>query len=104
MTVAGQMSGLPFRIAFRPPETATGTIGACALIAITKPPFLNGSSSPVRLRVPSGKMKNALPSRERVGRLIDGGPALVSVAALERHEPGHVETQTSTGSFRSSAL
>ena len=34
-----------------------------ALIAMTKPPFLNGSSSSVRLRVPSGKIRNELPSR-----------------------------------------
>ena len=58
VTVAGQMSALPFRIARSPPDTATGTMGACAWIAMTKPPFLNGNSSPVRLRVPSGKMKN----------------------------------------------
>ena len=61
--VVGQMSALPFRIASRPPITATGTTGAYALMAITKPPFLNGSSSPVLLRVPSGKMKKALPAR-----------------------------------------
>jgi len=61
--VTGQISGLPFLIAARPPDTVTGTIGVWALIAITKPPFLNGSSSPVRLRVPSGKTTNELPSR-----------------------------------------
>ena len=43
------------------PETATGTTGTCAWMAITKPPFLNGSMSPVRLRVPSGKMMNERP-------------------------------------------
>ena len=54
---------LPFRIASRPPDTATGTIGACALIAMMKPPFLKGKSSSVRLRVPSGKIRNELPLR-----------------------------------------
>ena len=61
-------TGLPFRIASRAPLMATGTIGACALSAMTKPPFLNGSSSPVRLRVPSGKIRNELPSRKRLRR------------------------------------
>ena len=32
-------------------------------MAMTKPPFLNGRSSPVRLRVPSGKIRNELPAR-----------------------------------------
>src|SRR6185436_617457 len=60
-TVVGQMSALPFLMACRPPVTATGTMGACAFRAMTNPPFLNGRSSPVRLRVPSGKMKNEYP-------------------------------------------
>ena len=43
---------------------ATGTIAACPRIAIRKPPFLKGSSAPVRLRVPSGKtMKESPPAR-----------------------------------------
>ena len=60
---------LPRRMASAPPEMATGTIGACAFSAIRKPPFLNGSISPVLLRVPSGKIRNELPSR------IDRAPA-----------------------------
>ncbi len=56
----------------RPPDTATGTIGACALIAMMKPPFLNGKSSAVRLRVPSGKIRNELPARiDAAARSID---------------------------------
>ena len=70
---------------------ATGTTGACALIAMMKPPFLNGSSSPVRLRVPSGKMRNELPVPQRAGRAVDGRQALLGVAALERNEAGEVE-------------
>ena len=71
---------------------ATGTTGACALIAMMNPPFLNGSSSPVRLRVPSGK------DQERVARPaarsaapFDGRQALLGIAALERNEAGQVE-------------
>jgi len=72
-TVTGQMIGLPFRIAARAPMIAMGTTGACALRAITKPPFLNGSSSPVRLRVPSGKMRNDAPdSRASAARSMAG--------------------------------
>ena len=81
-TVTGQMSGLPFRMAFRPPLTATGTIGACALMAMTKPPFLNGSSSPVRLRVPSGKITERVAGHQGLGRAVDGRPALLRIAAL----------------------
>ncbi len=33
-----------------------------ASIATTKAPFLKGPSSPLRLRVPSGKMMNVLPA------------------------------------------
>ena len=37
-----------------------------------KPPFLNGKSSEVRLRVPSGKIRNELPARiESAARSID---------------------------------
>ena len=38
---------------------------------MTKPPFLNGSSSSVRLRVPSGKIRKELPAR------IDCAPASI---------------------------
>ena len=70
---------------------ATGTIGACPLIAMMNPPFLKGKSSPVRLRVPSGKIRNEFPSRERLRRPIDGRQALVPISALERNEPGQIE-------------
>src|SRR5262249_10863986 len=44
LSVAGRTNIVPFCIAASPPWTATGTIGACALMAMMKPPFLNGSS------------------------------------------------------------
>ena len=49
-------------------------------MAMMNPPFLNGSSAPVRLRVPSGKIRNELPSRSAsaafsiAGRLCSGLP------------------------------
>ncbi len=55
------------------------------------PPFLNGSSSPVRLLVPSGKMRNEWPSLQVPGGAFDGRQALVAVAAFERNEPGQIE-------------
>ncbi len=82
---------LPLRIAARPPETATGTIGACALIAMTKPPFLNGSSSPVRLRVPSGKMRNELPARSASAARSTGRQALLRLARSSGTNPASVE-------------
>jgi hypothetical protein len=42
---------------------ATGTMGAWAFSAMMKPPFLNGSSSPVAAAVPSGKIRNEFPAR-----------------------------------------
>ena len=63
LTWTGRTTALPFRIAARPPWTATGMIGACASIAMMNPPFLNGRSWPVRLRVPSGKIRKELPAR-----------------------------------------
>ena len=56
-----------------------------------KPPFLNGSSSAVRLRVPSGKIRNELPDR------IDAAPASIDrmrrflVAPVDRHEAAHAK-------------
>ena len=49
-----------------------------------KPPFLNGSSSAVRLRVPSGKIRNELPAR------IDAAPASIDriAASLLRRSTG----------------
>ncbi len=41
---------------------ATGTTGTCALSAIRNGPRLNGSNAPVRLRVPSGNVRNELPA------------------------------------------
>ena len=78
------MIQLPLRIESRPPCTATGTTGAPPLIAMMKPPFLNGSSSPVLLRVPSGKIKNELPARS------DSAPLSIdlSAASLFRRSTG----------------
>ena len=95
---------LPFRIASRAPVMATGTTGACALSAMMKPPFLNGSSSPVRLRVPSGKIRNELPSRSAsaarsiAGRLCSGLPRSSGT------NPARSNARTRIGSLRSSAL
>jgi len=71
-------------MAARPPVIATGTIGACALIAMMKPPFLNGSKSPVLLRVPSGKIRKEFPLR------IDRAPASIDriAASLFRRSTG----------------
>ena len=60
-------------------------------MAMMKPPFLNGSSSAVRLRVPSGKIRNELPER------IDAAPASIDrIAAsllppVDRDETAHPE-------------
>ena len=102
--VTGLDDGLPLRIASRAPVIATGTTGACPLIAMMNPPFLNGNSSPVRLRVPSGKIRNELPSRSAsaarsiAGRLCSGLPRSSGT------NPARSKARTSTGSFRSSAL
>ena len=85
--LTGRTMALPRRIASRPPVTATGRIGACALMAMMKPPFLKGKSSSVRLRVPSGKMRNELPCADRGRGHVDRGQRLVAAAALDRHEP-----------------
>ena len=58
----GHTIQLPRRMAARPPLMATGRIGACAWIAMMNPPFLNGSRASVRLRVPSGKIRNEFPA------------------------------------------
>ena len=92
------------RIAALPPRTATGTIGHCASMAIMKPPFLNGSSSPVRLRVPSGKMRNELPAR------IDRAPSPIEASAFSRFprstatKPPTSKTVPINGTLCSSAL
>ena len=55
------------------------------------PPFLNGSSSPVRLRVPSGKIRNELPARSDSAPRGDRRHRLVAIAAFDRDEPADVE-------------
>ena len=52
-----------------------------------KPPFLNGKSSEVRLRVPSGKIRNELPDANRLGGAIDRRHRRFAPIALDRHEP-----------------
>ena len=82
---------LPFRIAARPPWTATGTMGACAWIAMMKPPFLNGSNSPPRLRVPSGKIRKELPARSESAPHSIDCIACSRFVARDRHEAANVE-------------
>ena len=98
------MTRLPFRIASRAPVIATGTIGACALSAMMKPPFLNGSSSPVRLRVPSGKIRNELPVAQRLGGPLDRRQALLGLPRSSGTKPARSNARTRIGSLRSSAL
>jgi hypothetical protein len=103
-TITGRTSQLPFCMAARPPETATGTIGACALIAMMKPPFLNGNSSAVRLRVPSGKIRKELPERmDSAARSIEAIDASLRSRSTGTKPPATI-TAPSTGSFVSSAL
>ena len=91
LTVTGRMIQLPRCIAARPPWMATGTIGAPALIAMMKPPFLNGSISSVLLRVPSGKIRNELPARSDSRAGLDRSHRRFLVAAVDRNEPAHPE-------------
>ena len=70
---------------------ATGTIGACALIAMMKPPFLNGSRLPVWLRVPSGKIRNELPARIDSRALLDRAHRRFLVAPVDRNEAAEAE-------------
>ena len=60
-------------------------------MAMMNPPFLKGSSAPVRLRVPSGKIRNEFPSRSASAGLLDRRQALLGVAALEWDESCEVE-------------
>ena len=85
------MIGLPFRIAFLAPVMATGTMGTWAFRAMMNPPFLNGKRAPVRLRVPSGKIRNEAPARRGFGRAVDCRQALLGIAALEGDEARQVE-------------
>ena len=98
------MIGLPFRIASRAPEIAIGTIGTPARIAITKAPLRNGSSSPVRERVPSGKTKNEPPA---FSRATAWPTARVVCSRLPRSigmKPTRSKPRFRIGSLRSSAL
>ena len=70
---------------------------ACARSAITNAPFLNGSSSPVRLRVPSGNTRNEKPFPSRSTALIERLAALLAIAALDRHEADEVEPMAEDG-------
>src|SRR5688572_28290411 len=78
LTLTGLTMGLPLRIAARPPLMATGTTGVCAPMAMMNPPFLNGRRSPVRLRVPSGKIRNEFPA------LSDSAPMAIDRIELSR--------------------
>ena len=93
LTVTGRMMGLPRRIAWPAPRIVNGTTAAPPRIAITNPPFLNGSSAPLRLRVPSGKTRNEKPARNaaaavsmaarlcsRLRRSIGTNPAIAKAA------------------------
>ena len=51
-----------------------------------KPPFLNGRSSALRLRVPSGKIRKELPARIDSARAIDRRHRRFAAIALDRHE------------------
>ena len=79
-------------------------MGTWASMAMMKPPFLNGSRFPVRLRVPSGKIRNELPSRSESEPLAIDANALLAVAAIDCHEAGDVERRPMIGNFRNSAL
>ena len=94
------MIRLPRRIASRPPWIATGTIGACALIAMMKPPFLNGSSSAVLLRVPSGKIRNELPARIDARAGLDRSHRRFLVAPIDRDEAAHAGTRARAAESR----
>ena len=103
-TCTGWIQGLPFRIASRAPLMATGTIGAWALSAITKPPFLNGSSCPVRLRVPSGKIRKELPSRKAAAARSMAGRLWSRLPRCSGTKPAMSKARVRIGSFRNSAL
>src|SRR6185503_19231858 len=78
LTLTGLTMGLPLCIAARPPLIASGITGVCAPMALMNPPFLNGRRSPVRLRVPSGKIRKELPA------LSDSAPMAIDRIALSR--------------------
>ena len=56
-----------------------------------KPPFLNGSSRPVRLRVPSGKIRNELPAADRCGAGLDRPHRRFLVPPVDRDEAAQPE-------------
>jgi hypothetical protein len=79
-------------------------MGAPALMAMMKPPFLNGKSSDVRLRVPSGKIRKELPALiESAARSIEAIDASRRSRSTATNPPASI-TLPSTGSLVSSAL
>ena len=56
-----------------------------------KPPFLNGSRSPVRLRVPFGKDQKRVAFTERVRASGDRRERLLAGGTIDGHEPGDIE-------------
>ena len=105
VTVAGQMSGLPFRIAARPPETTTGTIGRLRLdrhdeAALLERQQLSGPAARALRKDDEG-----IARPKRLGGPLDRRPALVGIRrARAARSPATSNTQTRTGSLRSSAL
>src|SRR4029078_7547540 len=63
VTVPGRSEKRPLGRSTSVPPTTTGTMRLSASMAAMKTPFLNSPSSPVRLRVPSGKARKPLPAR-----------------------------------------
>ena len=59
----GRSKNRPFGMISNVLPTYTGTTGTWAAMARPKGAFLNGSSSPVRLRVPSGNNNAEVPLR-----------------------------------------
>ena len=98
------MIELPFRIASRAPEIAIGTTGTPARIAITNAPLRNGSSSPVRERVPSGKTKNEPPAFSRATAVLTARVVCSRLPRSTGMNPTRSKPMLRIGSLRSSAL
>ena len=85
-TTPGRTQNRPRGITSSVPMSATGTTGAWALMAITNPPFLNGSRSPVRaaraFRREQEGVAGPQPLRGGVHRRDGARP----VSAIHRHE------------------
>ena len=103
-TTPGRTQNRPRGITSSVPLSATGTTGAWALMAITNPPFLNGSRSPVRARVPSGAIRNESPARSRSAAASTDAMALVRFPRSTGTKPTSRIARPSTGSFPISAL